>query len=259
MATPIDLTDRYEVYKDLERGGKYQWDMGAWVVEDRTRSLPQVQALVVHHWAGFYGPELTPAATSTQEIAQIDRCAADHLDRFGIGPGYNYIAFPSGRSYAVGKWSTHRAHTKGRAPASAIPEEQWQYWSWNWIGRAVAAAGSGNADDPEDKLEQAIKDCLDEMRALPEHMVHPDAPTYTHRGIPTVDSVGNELSQGTACPGDHLASLVRGGRFVLPSNGTPPTTVDSYQEGYQAGARDGAIHAYGRVVDLAEESLDNLR
>ncbi len=203
-----DLSDRYESSTRPVEGAGDNWRMDP---------VPQTQALIVHHWAGWYGPELTPAASKADEIEQIDRCAADHRDRFGIGPGYTYIAFPSGRAYAVRKWYQHAAHTKGRAPVDAIPDSAYARWPWNWVGRAVAAAGLGNTDDQDDILEAAIDEALWEMRKLGPDRVHPDAPVYVHRSVPTVNARGLPFPQGTACPGQYLASLAQAGQWTWGS------------------------------------------
>ena len=103
----IDLTDRYFA-TEFMRGGVARWKL------DRT-AWP-CRAIVLHHAAGWYGPPLGPDASRRDEEQRIHSLARDHHARFGIGPGYHYVAFPSGRLYAVGKAGTQRAHTKGRNP-----------------------------------------------------------------------------------------------------------------------------------------------
>ena len=146
MAT-IDLTERYDRERYLA-GGRRAWTLD--------RSAKPVRAIVVHHSAGFYGPRLGLAATGDEELVQLDALAADHHARFGVGPGYHYVAFPSGRLYAVGKAGTHRAHTKGRNPASG------ERWNVEAIG--VCAMGDYEAGEPSAPLLAALTEAVGEIR-----------------------------------------------------------------------------------------------
>ena len=138
----IDLTERYFA-TEFMRGGVARWklDRNAW----------PVRAIVLHHAAGWYGSPLGPDASRREEEERIHSLARDHRARFGIGPGYHYAAFPSGRLYAVGKAGTHRAHTKGRNP------ETGERWNVDAIG--VCALGDyerAGRDQPSPGLREAI-------------------------------------------------------------------------------------------------------
>ena len=188
MAT-IDLTERYDRERYLA-GGRRAWTLD--------RSAKPVRAIVVHHSAAFYGPRLGLAATGDEELVQLDALAADHHARFGVGPGYHYVAFPSGRLYAVGKAGTHRAHTKGRNPASG------ERWNVEAIG--VCAMGDYEAGEPSAPLLATLTEAVGEIRGygFAESAL---IPVHAHGLAPTVDASGRPFSQATACPGRHFAPL----------------------------------------------------
>lgn len=188
-----DVTDRYDVPAYRE-GNPARWTV------DRVDR--PVRAIVVHHTAGWYGRTLTAAATEQREIEQIDALAEDHRTRFGIGPGYHYLAFPSGRVYAVGKWDTHRAHTTGRNTATG------EYWNVDAIG--ICAFGNYEKAEPSDALVLAMTDAVEQVRALAGSHV----PLYGHGAAPTVNALGTPQPQATACPGRYL--LAHFARIDLP-------------------------------------------
>ncbi len=183
----IDLTDRYHT-------SEYQRASTDWSVD---RTDEPVRALVIHHTAGFYlGLTLTESSSGLAEVAQIDALAQDHAHRFGIGPGYHYAAFPSGRLYAIGKYGTHRAHTKGRNPET----NNW----WNREALAIVAFGDYQANPASSKLWTAITKGIEEIRGY-------TTPTLTitgHREVPGNPSISQ-------CPGDNL--------MVRLDNSTNPT------------------------------------
>lgn len=188
MAT-IDLTDRYHSAAYME-GGPARW------LVDRART--PVRAVVLHHTAGWYGPALGADATPEAERAQIDALARDHRARFGIGPGYHYLAFPSGRLYAVGKWGTHRAHTAGRDPATGE--------RWNAVALGVCAFGDFEAGVPSAGNHRALRTALDEANRI----AGAPLPVIAHGSVPTVDAAGRPTPQATACPGRHLRAWLSG-------------------------------------------------
>ena len=197
MAT-IDLTERYDRERYLAGGPR------AWTLD---RSANPVRAIVVHHSAGFYGPPLGLAATGDEELAQLDALAADHHARFGVGPGYHYVAFPSGRLYAGGKAGTHRAHTNGRNPESG------ERWNVEAIG--VCAMGDYEAGEPSAALTEAVGEIRGYGFAEPGLI-----PVHAHGLAPTVDGSGRPFSQATACPGPQLAPL------ASPLNAGTPASLD---------------------------------
>jgi hypothetical protein len=193
-----DLTDRYHVPK-YQRG-----EASGWLVD---RAEHPVQAIVVHHTAGWYGRTLTAAAIEAREVEQIDALAADHRKRFGVGPGYHYVAFPSGRLYAVGKWGTHRAHTTGRST------ETREYWNMDAIG--ICAFGDYEVDTPTPYLVEAMKRAVSETRQFANAHVS----MHAHGTAPTVNSMGAPQPQATACPGRLL--LARFAEIDIP----PPMSI----------------------------------
>jgi len=188
---------------------------------------PRVLACILHHAAGWYGPRLTENATPTAEFAFVLALARDHRERFGIGPGYNYIAFPSGRAWAVGRHGTHRAHTKGRDPATLE--------NWNVVGRSVCAAGDLSAEPMTNGLARAITAAVADIGRLPGAVA--GMPVYEHGLIPTVNSAGVRYSQATDCPGRNLSAWRAAGGLV--SQGEPVYEPDRWGEGYVAGYRSG--------------------
>lgn len=192
MAT-IDLTEHYFAGAFME-GGPARW------LVDRART--PVRAAILHHTAGWYGPALDAAATPEAERAQVEALARDHRARFGIGPGYHYLAFPSGRLYAVGKWGTHRAHTAGRDPATGE--------RWNLLAVGVCAFGNFESESPSAGTLAALRGGVEEVRRLAGDLV----PVLGHGETPTVDASGRPVAQATACPG----ALLHGGIEDTPDD-----------------------------------------
>lgn len=172
----------------------------------------EVRAVILHHWAGWYGPRLTASATASQEFEQLVACARDHRARFGIGPGYNLIVFPSGRVWAVGRHGTHRAHTKGRDAKSMRP--------WNEVGRSVCVAGNLSEEPVGMPLARGIRTAVAEVMSWPG--VIPDIVVHEHGLIPTVDSAGTRYSQATECPGRNLSAWRAQGGLTLPNTEVDP-------------------------------------
>ena len=188
----IDLTERYFA-TEFMRGGMARWklDRAAW----------PVRAIVLHHAAGWYGPPLGADASRRDEEQRIHSLARDHHSRFGIGPGYHYVAFPSGRLYAVGKAGTHRAHTKGRNPESG------ERWNLEAIG--VCALGDyerGGRDEPTPGLHEAIEEAVKEILSF--RFTLQGAPVFGHGLTPTAYASGKPLPQATSCPGRRLIPLL---------------------------------------------------
>ncbi len=188
----IDLTDRYFA-TEFMRGGMTRWklDREAW----------PVRAIVLHHAAGWYGPPLGPEASRREEEQRIHSLARDHHTRFGVGPGYHYVAFPSGRLYAVGKAGTHRAHTKGRNPESGV--------RWNIDAIGVCALGDyegAGRDEPTTGLREAIEEAVEEIRGF--RFSVPRAPVFGHGMTPSANASGDPLPQATSCPGRRLIPLL---------------------------------------------------
>ena len=182
----IDLTDRYNVRVYMRefnrRGERINWTVD--------RGQEPVVALIIHHTAGFYlGATLDENSTEAKELAQIDAVARDHRERFGIGPGYHYFAFPSNRLYAVGKYGTHRAHTKGINPETG----NW----WNREALAICAFGDLQANPVAPGLRAAVLRGIEEVRGYTEA----DLTLWGHREVP-----GNPTR--TTCPGDNLMVIV---------------------------------------------------
>lgn len=188
----IDLTDRYFA-TEFMRGGMARWrlDREAW----------PVRAIVLHHAAGWYGPPLAADASRRDEEQRIHSLARDHHARFGIGPGYHYVAFPSGRLYAVGKAGTQRAHTKGRNPETGT--------RWNIDAIGVCALGDyerSGRDEPTSGLHEAIEEAVDEIRGF--RFTLASVPVFGHGATPTVKVSGEPAPQATSCPGRRLIPLL---------------------------------------------------
>ncbi|MDO9444130.1 MAG: N-acetylmuramoyl-L-alanine amidase [Dehalococcoidia bacterium] len=185
--TTTDLTNRYYLDSYME-GGLARWAL------DRGRR--PVRAVILHHTGGWYGRPLDASTTVEEEIAQVDALARDHRARFGIGPGYHYLAFPSGRAYAVGKWGTQRAHTTGRDPATGE--------RWNVQAVGVCAFGNFEAERPAPGTVAAVRAVLAEMNRIAGRVL----PVIPHGETPSTDASGRGLAQATACPGTHLRSAL---------------------------------------------------
>lgn len=186
-----DLTDRYHSSQYM-RGGP-----AAWAID---RNVEPVKALMIHHTAGFYGPTLGVGATQEQEIAQLDALARDHMARFGIGPGYYYAGFPSGRLYAIGKYGTHRAHTKGRNIQTGN--------LWNRESLAIVAFGDYEANPMSGPLKAALGAGITEVKGFAGPV-----PVYPHGETP-----GNPTS--TSCPGRHIKAWLKGTIITPPHDHT---------------------------------------
>ena len=188
----IDLTDRYFA-TEFMRGGVARWKLD--------RSAWPCRAIVLHHAAGWYGSPLGADASRHDEEQRIHSLARDHHARFGIGPGYHYVAFPSGRLYAVGKAGTQRAHTKGRNPESG------ERWNIEAIG--ICALGDyerEGRDEPSPGLREAIEEAVEEIRGF--WLTLPGAPAFGHGAVPAVNSSGAPVPQATSCPGRRLSPLL---------------------------------------------------
>ena len=210
----IDLTDRYFA-TEFMRGGMARWRLD--------RDTWPVRAIVLHHAAGWYGPPLDADASRREEEERIRSLARDHHARFGIGPGYHYVAFPSGRLYAVGKAGTHRAHTKGRNP------ETGRYWNVEAIG--VCAFGDyerSGRDDPTPGLREAIEEAVETIRGF--RFTLPNLPVFGHGATPTVKASGESAPQATSCPGRRLTPL------LATLNAPAPTDVSAELAAIRAAA-----------------------
>lgn len=196
-----------------------------------------IRAVILHHSAGFYGATLSEGSLLEQDQAQIDAMAADHFNRFGIGPGYNYVACPSGRLFAVGKVGTHRAHTKGRNP-----EDRGR---WNIDGVAICALGNYEVDEPGELLKAAIRRGINEIRGF-SVAASPTIPLYPHGSIPTVDSRGHNFPQGTACPGKHL----------IDAFGKDCPVIDLSDEARQLRTIENRLHVLQLEVEMVADSLE---
>lgn len=194
----IDLTDKYASATDQRLDTPYG-----------------VELNIVHHAAGWYGPPLGADDLRSNEIAQINRMAADHRDRFGTGPAYNYIAFPSGRLYAVRKWGLRGVHTKGYSPTSGRP--------WNVAGRAVCAMGNWQDEDPPQGTVDAVIQALREMSQI--RGTHNWRDSWAgHKDVPTLAApAAAVMGQGTACPGDRLLAALK--REIYTPTDDPDTEL----------------------------------
>jgi len=215
--TTTDLTDRYCLDAYME-GGPPRWAV------DRARQ--PVRAAILHHTAGWYGRPLDASATVAEEIAQADALARDHRARFGVGPGYHYLAFPSGRVYAVGKWGTQRAHTTGRDPATG------ERWNVQAIG--VCAFGNFEDERPAAGTVAGVRAALAEVNRIAGRVL----PVIAHGETPSTDASGRGFAQATACPGVHLLRAL-----ARPDRGTPDADIEAVRR---------AVHdAQGRLAEAA--------
>ena len=199
MSVAIDLISRYHNTTYM-RGGPQAWTVN--------RQQVPIDNFFIHHIAGWYGPRLTASATQAQERAQIDSLARDHYNRFGIGPGYNYCVFPSGRLYAVGAVGTSRRHTSNINPATGR--------QWNWNSVAFVFFGNFDVEWPTEAAIQAVNKEINWLRTL---SIVNGATALTRRH----GAVFN-----TSCPGARVgARLADIARRVAapsppPSKPTPP-------------------------------------
>lgn len=228
----IDATARYNVAAYMQGGP------GAWQI---ATPLPPIEAIEMHHWAGWFGPALDASAQPAAELEQLDACALYHVQKFGIGPGYWLIGFPSGRVWAVGKNGTHRASALGRDPYTSPPAY------WNTVGRAFAMAGNYDLEPVTQGVAQACRTAVAEIRSWPG--VVADAPIYGHGLLPTCNAAGQRFSQATSCPGRNLLAWQHAGGFGTTAGAQPTDYADGYRAGYQAG--EG--HAASELGKLAQD------
>jgi len=230
----IDATAYFNT-GEFMAGGPERWALAA---------PPEVHAVLLHHWGGWYGPRLDAKATPSEEFAQIVGCARDHRERFGIGPGYSLNVFPSGRVWAVGKHGTHRAHTAGREPQTRE--------RWNVVGRAVAVAGDYETEDVTVTLARGIRDAIAEVTRWPG--AGRNLPVFEHGLTPTVDSAGVMFAQATPCPGRNLAAWRAAGGLTL--NGAESHQPDRFGEGYVQGYRVGFGRGVKDVLAAFDDAMD---
>lgn len=177
-----DLTGRYFNTRFMHP------EPNSWVVD---RDEFPVVGAAIHHTAGFYGRHLPTRVPAAQEIDQLDAMAADHLNRYGIGPAYHYAVMPSGNPYAIGKWGTHRAHTAGRNP------ETLNLWNREVIG--VVLFGDFSKYPPTLPQRFGTLEVVEEIKRISqlEHL--------TIRGHREHDSIPTQRfphgQQTTSCPG----------------------------------------------------------
>jgi len=179
-----DLTDRFHT-SEFMRNGPQAWAMN--------RQAVPFQQIIIHHtteangWA--YGVNLNNTLSQAQEELAILALARDHFNRFGIGPGYNFLVFPSGRMYAVGKAGTQRRHTSnshGRTDGR----------TWNYDSVAICAFGDYNTRTPTQAMLTAIKEEIESIKGW--SITAPNPRLMTHR----------EANPSTACPGNNLQAFV---------------------------------------------------
>jgi hypothetical protein len=234
-----DRTARYNDSAYME-GGLERWQLD--------RAVYPVRAVVIHHTAGFYGPSLGVNATETEELVQLDELATHHRGAWGIGPGYHYAVFPSGRGYAIGKFGTHRAHTKGRAAA-------WPNQHWNWIALGVVAFGNYQVEAPSKELVATLSEVYDEITTFAGRV-----PVAIHRAAPTVNASNVSFSQNTLCPGSRLVDALRGeGLWRTTTDGlyVPSATpvTQSARESWDDGYTHGFNTALNQIIAQAERRL----
>jgi hypothetical protein len=218
--SPLDLTGRFDA-DGYRRGARVRWAL--------VRAHEPAQLLVLHHAGGWYGAPLGADARVEEEQAQLDALARDHAARFGIGPGYHYAAFPSGRAYAVGMWGTHHAHVRGRDPASRTP--------WNRVAIGVVARGDYEAGRPTPALVVALGAALREASELAGRPV-----ALLPQGGPAVNAAGAVLPPSTRRPGRWLIERLGELSAVVASARSPDSA---------------AIAAIGRGLAAAREGLDS--
>lgn len=235
----IDITDRYFNDHYLEGGPP------AWTVD---RTAWPVRGVVVHHTAGWYGPELTPRSTMDDELVQLDACAAHHRASFGVGPGYHFAALPSGRLYAIGKWGTHRAHTRGRHADSLAP------YNLDTIG--IVAFGEYETNAPSSALVAAVQQAIAEVFRIAGTPLavlgHGEAHALA------VTSSGAPLNEATACPGRHLLVALRSSGTEPPAPGIPAAPAPAGDAGGAAAALEH-IRSAARALELADAILTGSR
>lgn len=205
------------------------------------RQTVPVRALIVHHTAGWYGSKLDGAATQSQEVGRLEALTDDHRARFGMGPGYTYAAFPSGRLYALRAVGMSGAHTKGRNPETGR--------LWNEDGVAVVAFGNYETDGVPRGILDAIKEATNEVAGWP--FTAAELRQHLHGTIPTVNKAGVAFDQQTACPGRHLKAAL-----LAPASPAPDdllatlTTPPGHPNAVPLGEVDAAIAALIRLKGM---------
>lgn len=213
MSEIVDFSGPFATSEYMEGG------ILAWTI-DRNR-FP-FRALSVHHYAGDYVAGLE--RTMQQERAEIVALARDHNSRFGIGPGYRYVAFAhSGRIYKVGRDDTRRAAVRYWNQASGNP--------WNIDIDSLAFVGDWDADNERTRAgghEETLRFWLAEM----ERKHGRKLPVFGHRqhelwNVHTRQVVANS----TACPGRFILDALE--RIEIDSrNGEDSGMVTASAETY---------------------------
>lgn len=201
---PYDLTDRFHTVEFMQGGP------GRWAID---RTAVPFRNIAIHHSTevnGFaYGVPIE-GTTRQQEEQAILALALDHRARFGIGPGYNYIGFQSGRLYAVGKAGTERRHTSntdGRSDGN----------TWNRDTLAFCMFGGFEQREPSQALKQAIRAEIDRARGWSIMATNPRIDG--HRGY----------NPRTSCPGDRGMAFVRELQGPPSSAGQPSPPLSRAQ------------------------------
>jgi hypothetical protein len=125
------------------------------------------------------------------------------------------VAFPSGRLYAVGKYGTHRAHTKGRNPATG----NW----WNREALAICAMGNYETDVVPEGLMAALREGIAEVRGYTSDAI----PIYAHGEVPGNPSVSQ-------CPGVNLKTWLAWFLAGEASQPAPPVVDEARRQVYRA-------------------------
>ncbi|KKM59896.1 hypothetical protein LCGC14_1547460 [marine sediment metagenome] len=223
MTAPIDLTELY--YNEAHmRGGIVPWLLN--------RANVPVEGIIIHHTAGWYGPRLYANSSRDAEVRQLDAMAADHFERFGIGPGYHYAVFPSGRSYAIGKYGTHRAHTKGRRPTrDPLPlgsDARFGLLNPRYNNIALGLVVFGDYEREQSpvtaggNVQAGIRSVLKDVARY----VSGNLWLGVHGMMRTVTKDGTPMAQTTLCPGKHLRKeLEVWGLWRPTTNGHVPLSL----------------------------------
>jgi hypothetical protein len=185
----IDLSDRFHTPEFID-------SIPARTVNRTTRPF---QNIILHHTTAVMSASGIPmaygirtdggATTRQQEENAILGLARDHRARFGIGPGYYYVGFHSGRFYAVGKVGTERRHTSntdGRIDGR----------TWNYDSMAVCLFGNFNAAQPSEAMKQGLTQVIAQIMSWP--FTAQDVRIMGHR----------DANPRTECPGDNAMRLI---------------------------------------------------
>jgi len=185
----LDMTDRY-FSSTYMKPRPQDWKI------DRS-GVGHIEFIVVHHSAGWYGNALTDSSSEGAQIEMIDALAADHADRFGIGPGYHYI-IASTQAFAVGKWGTHRAHTAGTHEISQVK------YNHNSIG--ICVLGNADREPITLKQRQLLRHTVDEIIRISGELY---LPVIGHNEANVIKSERFPNGrQTTTCPGKYLLPLI---------------------------------------------------